>query len=523
MTTEPALRRRRRGSAAPESTTTEVTTETASASAAGASTDTSPPSLAAAIKTVPELLAEESRAFANFIALVLIVVAFFAYMVQVTELPPPGRVFGIMIDAGSTGTRAQVFVFRQEVGRSALVLDETKMFRMPKSIAALATGTAEGAFFKPLLEKVKKAVPGVRRRKRTPIALRATAGLRLLGEEEAEYALEQARAALNASEFLFREEWVSLLEDKEEAAHAWTTVNFLKGNFHGKDGEEEVEHVGALDLGGASMQIVFKQDEVDKVLEDEEEEQDNSKVEGDDEVPEDEEEYLREEVPSFEEEDHTVEVFGNEYSLHSTSHLGLGLFDFTKKLYLLFDREGVLEEGNPCFRKGKVFEQKTLRFGVPGSEESRVVTMTGDGHFDRCVASAEITIAEFSKLYTKKSRLPKGKPFYAFAYFYDRTVGLGVSATPSKDELVAKGKELCQTPPDEDVDGDFDEACAEFSYIYTLLKIFTDDFSSPDVHIRFEQFVDGHMLGWALGAMLDTVQPVMHMQLSLDSEPLIGG
>lgn len=518
MPTEPTLRRRGRASPPAESATTEVTTETASASALPASTDTSPANLP--VKSVPELLSEESRGMANFLALVAVVVAFFIYMVQVTDFPPPGRVYGVMIDAGSTGTRAQVFVFRRQPGRTALVLDESKMFQMKKSIAALGAGTGEGgpAFFKALLEKVKKAVPGVKRRKRTPIALRATAGLRLIGEEKAQTALVEARKALNASEFLFKEEWVSLLEEKEEAAHAWTTVNFLKGNFHGKGGEEEVEHVGALDLGGASMQVVFKQDEGDKVADDEDE-QDDSKIEGDDEAPDD--EAVRDDEPSFEEDDHKVKVFGNEYSLHSTSHLGLGLFDFTKKLYTLFDREGVLEEGNPCFRKGKLFERKKLRLGVPGSEESRTVTMTGDGHFARCVASAEITIATFSKLYKKGSKLPKGKPFYAFAYFFDRTRGLGLSATPTKDELIAKGKELCETPPDKEVEKDFDEACAEFSYIYTLLKIFTDDFSSPDVHILFEQFMDGHMLGWALGAMLDTVQPVMHMQLSLDTESLI--
>lgn len=404
-----------------------------------------------------------------------------------------------------------MFAFRRDPHTNQLVLDSTKMFTNKKSLAGLAAGTAGPAttFFKPLLDKVKKAVPGIRRRKRTPIALRATAGLRLVGVQKAENALVQARKALNASEFLFRNEWVSILEEEDEAAHAWTTVNFLMGNMENsfrRGGDRP--YYGALELGGASMQVVYH-----KV--NDEEGDSESKNEGDEDAGRDTEGQVMT-------ADTTVDVLGSTYELHSMSHLGLGLFDFTKKLYTLFDREGVLEEGNPCFRKDKVFTEKMLRFGVPGSEESRVVTMTGDGDFDRCVSSAEITIATFSKLYSMKKKLPSKTPFYAFAYFYDRTVRLGLSATPSKKQLIAKGKMLCEAHPAVQVEGDFDEACAEFSYIYALLKHFTNDFSTKEgIRIRFEQFVDGHMLGWALGAMLETIEPVMKLQLALDSESLI--
>lgn len=512
--------RRRGGATSPtddRSTTTEVTTDTAADAPAPSSTDTSPP--ARSTKTVPELLADESKSHANFLSLATLVVAFFLYMMQTTHLPPSGRVYSVMIDAGSTGTRAQVFAFRLLKGQKGLVLDDSEVFKMGKSIAALGTGTVgDGAtFFKPLFEKLRKKVPGVRRRLRTPIALRATAGLRLIGEEHAEVALSEARKALNKSGFLFQEDWVSILEEQEEASHAWTTVNFLKGHFHGNS--EEIKYAGALDLGGASMQVVFERENGDEST-DVGMEGDSSTDEADDDVADDEDASDANEA-LIEESDHTVNVFGNSYSLHSTSHLGLGLFDFTKKLYTLFDREGVLEEGNPCFRKGKVFSNKKLRFGVPGSEESRTITMTGDGNFERCVASAEITIATFSRLGKMKSTLPKGKPFYAFAYFYDRTVRLGLPITPTKAQLVAKGKELCETPPDQHLERDFDQACAEFSYVYTLLKIFTNDFASKDVQIRFEQFIDGHMLGWALGAALDILQPVMQKQLALEHEPLI--
>lgn len=459
------------------------------------------------MKTVAELLHEENQSFKNFVLLITCLIGFFIVMITNTTLPLPGRVCAVMIDAGSTGTRAQVFTFRKDPETGLLILDKTKLFQEQKSLAALATGTsAPGPFFKPLLEKVKKAVPGIRRRKRTPIALRATAGLRLLGADAAERALEQARNALNASEFLFEPEWVSVLDEQEEAKHAWTTVNFLKGGLHSGNKDDLV---GALDLGGASMQIVYQKDEDGKRVE----EKDGEEVES----------AGIEDVRKYTSEmDTKVMVLGREYTLHTTSYLGLGLFDFTKKLYKLFDMEGVLEEGNPCFRRNKLFEEKTLRLGVPGSEETRVVTLRGDGDFKRCVASAEIAIGTFSNIFSNRNKIPKGKSFYAFAYFYDRTVGLGLPASAAKIDLEAKGKDLCETPAERFEGEDRDEACAEYSYVYALLKIFTNDFSEGEgAKIRFEQFIDGHMLGWALGATLETIQPVMHEQLSLDKESLV--
>lgn len=493
--------RRRRGatdSSAADSTTTSTTTEVDSSPATASSSQSTQK-----LRTPEELITREYEALKNFGLLTTAVLMFFMYMIANTPLPPPGRVFSVVFDAGSTGTRAQVFEFRKDQSSKSLRLIDTKMFKSEKSLAALATGmSAPGPFFKPLLTKVKKAVPGVRRKQRTPIVLRATAGLRLLGKERAERALGLARKALNSSGFLFKEEYVGVMEEEDEAALAWTTVNYLRGAF---DHDSDEELVGALELGGASMQIVYQK------------EQGTSNDESED-TDEDEE---SEDAPHPAEMDSIVRVMNKDYTLHTKSYLGFGLFDFLKKLYSIFESEGVLEEGNPCFRKDKVFKNKKLKFGVPGSEETRVVTFTGDGDFNRCVASAEITIGTFSDLFSKKNRLPKGKEFYAFAYFYDRTVGSGISSPVSKKHLWKKGKSLCETPEDEFIGEARDEACVEFAYVYALLKLFTKDFSSDGANVRIEQFIEGHMLGWALGMALETVEPVMHMQLSLDNEALI--
>ncbi|KAI0565369.1 Nucleoside phosphatase GDA1/CD39 [Gracilaria domingensis] len=491
--------RRRRG--IKQSASSQKTVETTDSSTATHETEKRP-------KSVPELLEEENASFKNFMGLAALACLLFIHMLQNTRLPYPGRVYAIMIDAGSTGTRAQVFSFRFNSTEQRLTLQSTTMFAQNRSIDVLTSGTSPKQFFKPLLEKLKKAVPGMRRRKRTPIALHATAGLRLLGEEKAERALDIARSALNSTEFLFKQDWVSVLSESDEANYAWVTTNYLLGNFD--PGRDEKQFVGALELGGASMQIVFH---------------DNGDIEDYITSPPDpdtaSEEDSKEQKREFPASETHVDIFGQRYKLHSRNHLGLGLVNFKKKLYGIFDHEGVLEEGNPCFRLGQKFKKKKLKIQNPGGEESKVVNIVGDGDFDRCVASAEIAISSYSRLNEKRSHLPDRNSFYAFAYFYDKTVKLGLSSKLSKKEMIEKGKQLCeQKKKDEPVE--FDESCAEFSYIFAVMKILTDDFLESKSDVTFEQYVNGHMLGWALGAVLDTLQPdVIAKQIAVDSESLI--
>lgn len=485
------IRRRRPSQSAGSSSNPSTTTELLSSTPSATDSTAQLPENTNQGKSIPELLDEEDKSFSQFLSLVGVAILVFLYMIRSTVIPPPGRVMAVVIDAGSTGTRAQVFHFHHDNSQGQLLLNRTQMFKHKFTIAALGLGTSSSSpyrFFRPLLDNVKKAVVGVRRRKYTPIILRATAGLRLLGPDAADIALQKSREALNGTEFLFQEDYVSIINDADEANYAWISVNYLLGNFHGE--KTTTDLVGALDLGGASMQIVYQ-------------------------LPSD----ATAEVPS--EERQKVRVFKKDYTLHSRSFLGLGLFDFTKKLYSLFESEGVLEDGNPCFRKDKRFVDKMLRMGVAGADTKRRVTIVGDGNFDRCVASAEIVIASSNKFETGTKALPPKSTFYAFAFFYDRVVKMGLSTTPSKEDFVKKGKELCETVPAQAVKHDFDEACAEFSFVFAVMKMLTEDFSKErDVRIKFEQYVDGHMLGWALAAALDVVEPVMHSQLALDDAPL---
>lgn len=338
-------------------------------------------------------------------------------------------------------------------------------------------------------------MPAVRARAATPIVLRATAGLRLLGGEAAGVALKEARDALRASGFLVKEEWVGVLDEVDEAAFGWTAVNYL-ARTTGHDGLP----VGILDLGGSSLEVAFtSQGEVEEAVR-------LSDVEVRAGVP-----------PRF--APSVVERDGER--VVAQSFLGMGLGDIGGKVATLFDREGILKTGNPCFRKGGRFPGKTMRVGLPGDEEVKVVSIAGGGDFDRCVASIEIVLRSFDVPSAGILKLARegGISFYAFAYFFEKVVGFGLGEKPTKAELLKKGEDLCNGPmvtgAVELSDGEKkDEACSEFSFVYAVLKRLSNDFEETGVTFRFIQYIDGHMLGWALGSVLETLDDkVINSQL----------
>ena len=64
---------------------------------------------------------------------------------------------------------------------------------------------------------------------RTPLLLRATAGLRLLPESRAAALLQTARAEAGRSGFLTAPDAVRIMSGTDEGLFSWFTVNFLLG------------------------------------------------------------------------------------------------------------------------------------------------------------------------------------------------------------------------------------------------------------------------------------------------------
>ena len=68
--------------------------------------------------------------------------------------------------------------------------------------------------------------------------------------------LQAVRKLLRASPFKLAGDAVSIMDGADEGAYAWLTLNYLLG----KTGRESAELVGAVDLGGGSIQAAFAVD-----------------------------------------------------------------------------------------------------------------------------------------------------------------------------------------------------------------------------------------------------------------------
>ncbi|KAF8517556.1 nucleoside phosphatase family-domain-containing protein [Hysterangium stoloniferum] len=196
------------------------------------------------------------------------------------------RRFGIVIDAGSSGSRLQIYSWRDaravryEEGQS--VLD-----RLPKIekgaqksddwISKVEPGISsfgenpEGivSYLVPLLEHAQSIIPPSRQSE-TPLFLMATAGMRLLPSEQQEAVL---RAACDF--FRFHSHFkldgpshqgpcgssIRVISGEEEGLFGWIAVNYLMDGFGHAD---ESATYGFLDMGGASTQIAFEPSEEER-------------------------------------------------------------------------------------------------------------------------------------------------------------------------------------------------------------------------------------------------------------------
>lgn len=129
-----------------------------------------------------------------------------------TCTPPPGKKaesFALMIDAGSTGSRLHLYTFSHcDPSPGALPkLEDEGFFTTNPGLSSYAGRPAEAAeSLRGLMESAMKGVPE-EERSCTPVAVKATAGLRLLGASESD-------AILDEVERWMKEEWpFSLVKD----------------------------------------------------------------------------------------------------------------------------------------------------------------------------------------------------------------------------------------------------------------------------------------------------------------------
>ena len=108
----------------------------------------------------------------------------------------------------------------------------------------------------------------------TPLYILATAGMRMVKREKQEAIISKLRTGINEKyDFLFPDGNLEVISGKQEGIYQWMAINYVLGKFRHKE-EEMValtgksseggdlvfrpRTVGAIDMGGASMQIAME-------------------------------------------------------------------------------------------------------------------------------------------------------------------------------------------------------------------------------------------------------------------------
>ncbi|XP_051942588.1 ectonucleoside triphosphate diphosphohydrolase 5 [Hippocampus zosterae] len=375
------------------------------------------------------------------------------------------RVFyGVMFDAGSTGTRIHIYKFIQKDPVELPVLDNEMYHAVKPGLSAYKDNPEEGGnTVRQLLKIAKKTVPEEEWR-RTPVVLKATAGLRLLPEDKAVALLNEVRHVFHESPFYVPSNSVTIMNGTNEGVLAWVTVNFLTGHLY----SNTKRTVGILDLGGGSTQITF----------------------------------LPKSKKTVESAPHSYiakfNLFNSTYQLYTHSYLGNGLYAARLATLGALGADGL---------DWKVFTSsclpKKFREEVTFGGTTYKVSGVPDGY-----AGYKLCYYEVMKVIKGIVHQPyevKGSSvFYAFSYYFDRAVESGLiddsrgGAIEVRD-FKKRAKEVCNKMTQYRAISPF--LCMDMTYITCLLK---EGFGFKDnTVLQLAKKVNNVETSWALGATFD--------------------
>lgn len=415
----------------------------------------------------------------------------------------------LMIDAGSTGSRIHVYRFNN-CGLTPELEDE--VFHMtPKEKGGLSNyaGDAQGAAesLDVLMQVAMDSVPD-KLKGCTPVAVKATAGLRKLGEEMSNEILKAVRHRLE-TKYPFavvsaENGGVEVMPGSAEGVYSWITINYLLGKIGGPD---ETPTAAAFDLGGGSTQIVFE--------------------------------------PTFKSPSHgmpeklapgdhkyDLDFGGRHFELYQHSHLGYGLMAARNAIHKSIvdglhkahptDQSWLKSPVvNPCIAPGMTREVTVEmdKGHILGDEIKVNMTGPAEASAPICRGVAERILVKdkecglapcsFNGIHQPSLEQTFAREdVYTFSYFYDRTAPLGMPKSYTLRELQEVTSQVCQgskgwgafsAMPDaiEELKGR-PEWCLDLNFMLALLHT---GYEMPiDREVKIAKKIKGNELGWCLGA-----------------------
>uniref|UniRef100_A0A8D3BYJ1 nucleoside diphosphate phosphatase n=1 Tax=Scophthalmus maximus TaxID=52904 RepID=A0A8D3BYJ1_SCOMX len=373
--------------------------------------------------------------------------------------------YGIMFDAGSTGTRIHIYKFIQkDPGKIELpVLDNELYHAVKPGLSAYKDNVEEGGnTVRQLLKIAKKTVPEDEW-KRTPVVLKATAGLRLLPEDKASALLKEVREVFDESPFFVPNNSVSIMNGANEG---WLSFNDLMAVGHLYSNTRRT--VGILDLGGGSTQITFLPKSRKTI-----------------------QSAPTSYIAKF-------NLFNSTYQLYTHSYLGNGLYAARLATLGALGADGLDWKifTSSClpkkFREDVTFGGTTYKVGgIP------------DGYAGYKLCYYEV-MKVIKGIVLQPYEVKGSSIFYAFSYYFDRAVESGLidasrgGAIEVRD-FKKRAKEVCNKMTKYRAISPF--LCMDMTYITCLLK---EGFGFKDnTVLQLAKKVNNVETSWALGATFD--------------------
>lgn len=389
-------------------------------------------------------------------------------------------VHAVIIDAGSTGSRVLAYTFHESYFGGYLVLDKELFEYNKPGLSFFAKEPHKGAEkIAVLLEKAKKEIPQEYWSK-TPLILKATAGLRLLPQEQAENLLNAVKDLFNKTPFLTDENSVAIMDGTDEGIFSWFTVNFLLN----KIGSNPAKTVAALDLGGGSTQVTFSA-------------------------------ITPSSLQQKENIHQAVSPHGN-IPVFTHSYLGLGL---------MAARNAVISHGNgdsinvtcDCVNpvvvnkkfhyNGNDYYVSGLQKDYPTSKRLGNDYKTGEEvpvvDFSKCSKIISDYVHDVSSKRKPPEELPS-KSIFAFSYYYDKSSQAGLIDFDKGGQVKVEDFKKAAERTCHEANAEQPFICMDMTFIWILLE---KGFGlSLDTKIFLYKKVSGHEISWALGAAYDVLR-----------------
>ncbi|GAA5805566.1 hypothetical protein HPULCUR_011085 [Helicostylum pulchrum] len=386
--------------------------------------------------------------------------------------------YAIMIDAGSSGSRVHIYKFNHCKQYPEL---ENEVFKMiSPGLSSYAPQDAADSLHD-LLQLAVESVPKDMHHC-TPIAVKATAGLRLLGTDKSRDILNAVRKTIE-EQYPFPVNSIEIMEGTDEGVYAWITVNYLLGNL-----KPNGTSVATFDLGGASTQIVMEP-ELDMMAGDHQ---------------------------------YQLSYANRDYNLYQHSYLGFGLMEARRRA-----KEQIVKSWkdtvpnsvhHPCLPKGHKEMIKWTDFTVTKNVE---LVGTGAGHA-ACRAVIE-------KIFEKEKTCPispcgfngiyqpsitdnfSDRDLYLFSFFYDLTEPLGMLSDFTVREFGELAYKVCNGDPELfryipnalNVLQKSPDYCLDLTYTHALLRIGYE--VPPERLVRTAKKIRDAETGWCLGASITMI------------------